>query len=99
MFEIGKEVVCIKSHSTGAVKKGQNYIVTGVGGCGCGTVDITVGIKNFHNMSFERCRFCTTVHSNTGEWQFDSSRFIPVDEIAEIEVIKETIKKPEVVTP
>jgi len=44
-FRVGQEVVCIKDHSQGVIKKGQTFIIKSIKTHVCGCVGYDLGIK------------------------------------------------------
>jgi len=49
MWHIGQDIVCIKSHSHGAVKEGDVYVIQGLKQSCC-MVSIDVGIRSTANL-------------------------------------------------
>lgn len=75
-FTIGDEVVCIKNHSTGLVKKGQTFKVFSMKLCKCGKILINIGI----NVNVTRSR-CVCNHKHNDAF-FCSSLFRKVDPLS-----------------
>ena len=91
MFEVGQEVVCIKSHPEGVVKKGLIYTIRAIGECGCG-LQLDVGF--IHPDGGKWITLCCLDCDKEGvlgdsTWWLKSNRFIPLDEITAIEVLDE----------
>jgi hypothetical protein len=65
MFKIGGEVVVIKDHSQGVVKKGQRFIVKDIMEFSCGhSVAVDLGLRA--NKVVSKCTKCG-MHEYTGE--------------------------------
>jgi len=80
-MKAGDRVVCVKSHSEGFVKKGQEFILTGVYDFCC-TKAVSVGIHCSHN--YVRCT-CGEIHeANKTEMVFGSDLFRKVNFTNEI---------------
>lgn len=83
-FYIGQKVVCVKSHSQGVIKKGQEFTVTGVfePDCNCDNWTITIGLKTI--IPFHQCSFCGYIRKNesseSSEFRFGYTMFAPVQE-------------------
>jgi hypothetical protein len=62
-FYIGRKVVCIKDHSRGAVKKGQEYIIKDIipGCCEEDSWWVDVGYKAPENLRFVTCPNCNNI--------------------------------------
>jgi len=77
-FKIGQEVVCIKSHSMGFFKKGEEFTIQGIKieKC-CKLITLDIGLK-FDYVNGE------CVCGNTTEWDnyFSSSLFAPKQELS-----------------
>ena len=58
-WHIGQEIVCIKTHSQGVVKRGKIYTIQGLqqSSCECHYIDIDVGIKG-NGSNTVRCGDC-----------------------------------------
>jgi len=96
-FEIGQEVVCIKSHSLGYVTKGKTYIIKNIlkRRCKCEHPILDVGIIRLAAAN-TKCSRCGASHilpfSNIA---YVSSRlFIPIQKDSWREVTFEEIKEP-----
>ena len=90
---IGQEIVCIKTHSQGVVKRGQIYTIKGLrnGICECSPVQIDVGIKA--KAAFDTCNDCGVEVLTTSEiWWFHESLFAPLE--YNQEAIDELLKEP-----
>lgn len=77
---IGQEIVCIKSHHKGVVKRGNIYIIKGLrsSSCKCQEVEIDVGIKSSskHTMC-TNCKHKTLDHTDI--WWLSETRFAPLE--------------------
>lgn len=92
-FEIGQEVLCIKTHSQGAVVKGQKYPVIGIRQ-GCCQIVLDVGIVSTTTIWF--CRNCQKTR-NCGDnvWWLHSNLFAPIDNTLSEVTIEELIEQHE----
>ena len=95
-FEIGQEVVCIKSHEKGYVTKDKVYIIKNIieSKCNCNECLIDIGLRDYvirHSI----CGKCRTNQENIDDiiW-LGSSRFIPIQKDSWKEVTFEDIKEP-----
>ncbi len=61
-WHIGQEIVCIKTHSQGVVKRGNIYTIQGLkqASCECHYIDIDVGIKG-DGSNTVRCGDCNVI--------------------------------------
>lgn len=73
-FKINQKVVCVKSHSEGAVKKGLNYTVRGHS-C-CGGVDVGVN-QGYMSNACPDCKKRTGWHKC---WYISENLFAPLKE-------------------
>lgn len=98
MFEVGKKVVCIKTHSQGVVVEGKIYIVNNIDTCPkCGAIQLDVGISSDRNYGL--C-ICNKRKVNNGIHWLSSRIFRPLDEsFAEsvLENIMEQIREEELI--
>lgn len=77
---IGQEIVCIKTHSQGMVKRGQTFIIKGLsnGFCRCTAVLIDVGVIS-NNLRVE-CKYCNVIiNKNSNVHWFAESYFSPLE--------------------
>ena len=91
---IGQEIVCIKTHSKGIVKKGESYFIKGLqkANCTCGYIEIDVGIQKFSHQYCKRCGFRKP--EPTLIFWFNESLFAPLDfDISELTDILEQPKE------
>ncbi len=81
MFEVGKKVVCIQTHSMGKVIKDKLYPVKEIriSPCQCKSVELDVGINHESKGSFYYCPTCSCVISEGDTWWFNSVLFRPLD--------------------
>lgn len=98
-FHIGQDVVCIKTHSEGIVKKGSVYVIKGLK-LGCCTIFVDVGIKapNLNGSgTFEvncfKCKKITYCHTDNTHW-IGASLFAPLDTLTDISEIEEILNQP-----
>lgn len=85
-FKIGQEVVCIKSHSQGAVKEGEIYTIEDLNLCPkCKELDLHVGI---YNTSFLVECTCGHLDDTVISW-LHHSLFKPLDELYNEELNEE----------
>lgn len=74
-YRAGDEIVAIKDHSQGIVKKGQIYTAVQLTrmDCGC-TMLVDIGLKS--DRPYTRCVACGTGHEKTDDiWWFDARMF------------------------
>ena len=80
---IGQEIVCIKTHSQGYVKRGQTFTIRGLrlSNCICNNVEIDVGINCPHKKRFHNCTGCKTRTQEMpyGARWFSQSLFAPLE--------------------
>jgi len=78
MFEVGKKVICIKTHSQRVVVEGKIYTVNNIQICSeCGTTQLDVGISS--NRDYGLC-LCNKRHPTNGVHWLSSRIFRPLDE-------------------
>lgn len=97
-FHINQDIVCIRSHSRGAVKEGETYTILGLKQtpCVCETLLIDVGIgSQFQLPKIVCCPVCgyQEISNNPIHW-FDCRLFKPLDELTNIDELKEVLEKP-----
>jgi hypothetical protein len=93
---IGQEIVCVKTHSQGAIKRGQSFKIKGLRNsrCGCKTVLIDIGYTD--NKPLWLCDDCGRLGQDSSPvWWFDESLFAPLDQdISELtEILEQPIKQ------
>lgn len=89
-FNIGQEVVCIKTHSQGAVKEGNIYTIHRMKKPCCTTV-VDVGVKSSHPIAAcTECKGRRVMNDNI--WWIASDLFAPLGDISELEAILNTEK-------
>jgi len=74
-YRAGDDIVCIRDHSQGIVKKGDVFTAVQLerNGCGC-TILVDVGIKS--DRPFTRCPACGMNDEKTDDvWWFDARLF------------------------
>lgn len=89
MFYIGQDIVCIKDHSKGKVKKGEVYNIKSLRMVCC-EVEIDVGIVDIGETTKCRCGFSS---SNHGIYWLSESLFKPLDELSDISELLEVLNK------
>jgi len=91
---IGQDIVCVKSHTKGTVKKGIVYTIRGLqlGACGCGVVEIDVGVPKATEDA--RCGICSSRHINHSNcWWIAECLFAPLDSFVNSEEIAELLEE------
>ena len=83
-FYVGQKIVCIKDHSSGAVKKGQHFIVMNVEKFCCDWL-VDIGILNDHP-SME-CNYCG-MKIMSQSFLFSQTLFAPEEQFAAITFTK-----------
>jgi len=81
-FEIGQEVVCIKSHIDGITVKGKVYMIKDISSCRCGGVWLNLNISISADYTGVNCSDCKD-YINGGRdriWWQGSSHFVPLQE-------------------
>ena len=79
-WHIGQEIVCIKTHPDGIVKRGKVYRITGLKKpfCGCHQVQIDVGIIG--RFSKTNCSMCGKKSADQSYvWWLSEKRFAPLE--------------------
>lgn len=61
-MKTGDKVVCIKSHSKGLVKRGEEFTILNTFKCNCGDLILNVGIRSFSLMG-TYCNDCGMIIS------------------------------------
>lgn len=77
---IGQEILCIKTHSEGLVKKGEIYTIKGLqkSNCKCHEIEIDVGVIG--DSSLGECLVCnTTFKKSISIWWFSEKLFVPLE--------------------
>jgi hypothetical protein len=78
MFEIGKKVICIRTHSQGVVVEGKIYMIRDLRACStCNVLQIDVGIKSNNVLGFCICKNKNPTH---GIHWLSNKLFRPLDE-------------------
>lgn len=79
MFEVGKKIICVKTHSQGVVKRGQVFELLAIkkNKC-CGNVSFDIGIPSATVNSM--CRMCYTTYVNNGTMWVCHTLFAPYDD-------------------
>ena len=78
-WHIGQEIVCIKTHTTGVIKRVQIFTIKGLreSYCKCNMVEIDIGIEESGN---HRCSFCGWRSIEVWQqWWFSEHRFAPLE--------------------
>ncbi len=98
MFDVGKKVICIKTHSQGVVVEGKIYTINSINPCSyCGAIQLDVGISS--KRDYGLC-VCNLRQPTNGVHWLSSKIFRPLDEsFAEsvLENIMEQIEQEELV--
>lgn len=79
-WHIGQEIVCIKTHTTGVIKRGQIFTINGLrnGICNCSPIQIDVGIKV--KADYDTCSRCkVAVRSSCDSWFFHEELFATLE--------------------
>lgn len=85
-FEVGRPVVCIKTHSQGVVKEGDTFTLLDMrpGYCKCEELLLCVGHKRRKPLGM--CRKCGQQHIPEGDdFYLSSTLFAPMDDWHEAE--------------
>jgi hypothetical protein len=78
MFEIGKKVICVKTHSQGVVAEGKIYMIRDLRTCPtCNVLQIDVGVKSNNVLGFCICKNKNPTH---GIHWLSNKLFRPLDE-------------------
>ena len=98
-FRIGQEVVCIKDHSQGIIKKGQTFIIKDIWlrEC-CGYLVVDIGIKSNKGGCKCKCGQAYSLFSNI--WWISAKLLSPIEKSfgeQVLENILEQIKEEELV--
>jgi len=74
-YRAGDEIICIRDHSQGIVKKGQVYTAQHLQRMDCGCIHLVdVGLKS--DRPFTMCAVCETRHEKTDDiWWVDARLF------------------------
>jgi hypothetical protein len=75
---IGQEIVCIKTHSQGAVKSGEIYTIKALSSCKCNLIMIDVGIKSIDG-KYGRCALCGIIYPLFDAWLISERLFAPLE--------------------
>lgn len=81
MFEVGKKVVCIKTHPCGVIKEGDIFPITGIREsiCKCPHPELNIGVVT-NDGDFSACVVCgIEAAPKDNYWWFCSSRFRLID--------------------
>ena len=91
-WRIGQEIVCIKSHSWGAVKEGKVYTIKGIRKACC-HVQLDVGIQS--DIKEYYCKRCFTSYEDNNIWWIADFLFSPLeyDQNAIEELLENTLVK------
>ena len=94
MFEVGKEVVAIKGHSTKWFLKGDVFVLKGIkqGCCKKCSMVLDIGIRPTRE-AVSHCPICGHYETTKIAW-FDSSSFVPLDDISISELTEVLEKEP-----
>lgn len=78
---IGQNILAVKDHTWGFIKKGAVYRIRGLrsGGCSCGKVEINIGVAN--PADAQTCKWCNFLTRNTdGFIWLCETNFAPIEE-------------------
>lgn len=91
-WHIGQEIVCIKTHSQGLVKRGRIYTIKGLqkGFCPCYHILIDVGIEHSGTTGCVRCN--KRMPENTSNAWFGEHLFAPLE--YDQQAIEELLEQP-----
>lgn len=96
-IEVGKQVICIKSHSLGVVKKGEIYMVNAIKKDCCFDFVLDVGIEDNRTSptGYTDCSICNKSTRHDYIWWIAIELFAPLMDISELESIlnKKQIKE------
>lgn len=80
---IGQEIVCIKTHPEGVVKRGQTFTIRGLRSstCNCKGVEIDVGVVGSNIYRGLICTVCGFSYDGPpfSTWWFSETRFSPLE--------------------
>ncbi len=81
MFQVGQEIIAIRSHIQNYFKKGDIFLVKGVRDCGCSCNDFLVDIGYRIKDNYQTCGKCHEVffHRDNIGW-VGNKYFVPVEE-------------------
>ena len=85
MCEIGQQVVCVKTHSMGAVKEGQIHTTQGIKVCDCGNLTLDVGVRDNGSRPYLICTKCNRI-TKTPIWWINAVNFRPLDDLYNTEI-------------
>ncbi len=77
---IGQEIVCVKSHSQGIIKKGEIYVIKGLQSpkCKCNYISIDVGVLG--SSHYAECNTCKVSYTkNPFIWWLHEDNFAPIE--------------------
>lgn len=82
MFEVGKKVICIKTHTQGVVKAGQVFDLMGIrkSDCKCSSIQLDIGLKNPYQVGQRVLCQCGIVCIETRIYWLGSTLFAPYDD-------------------
>ena len=80
---IGQEIVCIRTHSQGVVKRGQTFVISGVRSstCKCSELEIDIGVISPHGYRICCCEECgyEFYEPPRSAWWLHESLFAPLE--------------------
>ena len=93
-FEVGGKALCISTHPSFAIRKGQIYPVDGMQECpcGCGEMLLDVGIKKNHKRGICGNTFLP-YEGKDNTWWFRASWFAPLSNVPVDTLLKELEKE------
>lgn len=95
MWIEGKKIIAIKSHSQGAFKEGDVFVLKGVYKeiCKCPILKLDIGIRT--NKFISQCPICQekTLLECSNIWLFNETLFKPLDESFAEEVLENILEE------
>lgn len=90
-WHIGQEIVCVKTHSLGYVKRGKTYTIRGLKKTHCPCKFVIIDIGMAAKVGLGKCNVCGLLDSEkVSEYWFNESLFAPLDQdISELTEILE----------
>jgi len=86
MYEIGQQVVCVKSHSQGRVKEGEIFTIKDLRLCKCCKyLEIDIGLK-YNGNPMQVCTPCRHLDFKNGVQWTGHELFRPIDDLYNTEI-------------
>lgn len=92
-WQIGQEIVCIRTHTKGKLKRGQIYTIQALrkSMCSCDEIEIDVGVPT--GGGFGECLVCGYIAKNkVSAWWFSEKSFAPLE--YNMSAIEELLEEP-----